>query len=401
MWIGGEKMRIIHINDEYKRIGGTESYMYSVSEGLNNLGHKSYIIAFGDKIELVQDSRIKVIQEDKFRPIKIWNRFLFNPRVYFQLRKLIKDINPDIIHFHNINNKYTFTVWMACKGYKISQHAHDYALVCLTGWGSYNDNLAPCLKGYGIRCVTRKCIPSYWLPFFYPFAKIRDMFIKKYSTHIIAPSQRLKNILDINGFMNVKHLPYFITYNFKPGIIKKDYILYVGRISKEKGIKCLIEAMKDVSKKYPDLKLIIIGDGNQKQELVDYISENDIKNIIFKDNMSQKELEKYYQEAKILIVPSIWSEQFGMVGIESMACGTPCIASDVGGISEWCINGSNGFLVEPGNVSELINKISILLDDDRLRDKFSRNGLKLIQEKHLRENHINKLLELYNDKKNI
>jgi D-inositol-3-phosphate glycosyltransferase len=154
-------------------------------------------------------------------------------------------------------------------------------------------------------------------------------------------------------------------------------ILFVGRIQAIKGIDTLIRAMAVLVGKRPHLKgklaLTIIGgagdpatDGElaRLQALEQELGIDDV--VTFTGSRDQDTLVNYYNAASMVVVPSHY-ESFGMVALEAMACGTPVIASDVGGLSLNVADGFNGYLIPQGDVDELAYKMELLLEHDQLR----------------------------------
>jgi len=90
--------------------------------------------------------------------------------------------------------------------------------------------------------------------------------------------------------------------------------------------------------------------------------------------INYNELPSFYQDADLCVIPSIWPEPFGIAAVEAMACGKPVIASNIGGLKKIVENGKTGYLFEPGNCSELAEKLRILILDKKLRDEMGRNG---------------------------
>ena len=186
--------------------------------------------------------------------------------------------------------------------------------------------------------------------------------------------------------------------------IKKSYnveghylILFVGRLSEEKGVAYLIEAMPEILKEIPNISLMIIGDGPEKNNLEELVKRlNLAKNIIFRGWIPNKDLNKVYRNADIFVLPSL-REGLPVVLLEAMACGTPVVASKVGGIPDIIKNGENGFLIEPKNSKEFADKIIRLLLDEKLKQKFSEEGLKIVQKRFSWNVVVEKFVEIYRD----
>ncbi|RLJ06090.1 MAG: hypothetical protein DRP13_01930 [Candidatus Aenigmatarchaeota archaeon] len=158
------------------------------------------------------------------------------------------------------------------------------------------------------------------------------------------------------------------------GIPESDFvILYVGRLSPEKGVLLLLKAFKRL--KIPNKKLYIIGSG-PLEKLCRLYSKNR-RDVVFLGRIETAKLRLYYSAADVSVLPSLWNEAFGMVLIESLACETPVIASRAGGIPEIVDHGKNGFLVEKPHVSEWISRIQ----ESRKQDlqSLGRNGREKVE----------------------
>lgn len=158
-------------------------------------------------------------------------------------------------------------------------------------------------------------------------------------------------------------------------------ILTVGRLDKNKGFNYLIDAMPKLIHRFPELKLIIAGDGPEKNNLL-----NQIKNLHLEQNVSMvgavrnKDLPKYYNTADLFVLPSL-KEGLGVVLLEAMACGTPVIGSAIGGIKDIIKDGETGLLVKPENSEDISNRIIEILSDELLRQRLSGQGVKLVKER--------------------
>jgi len=161
-------------------------------------------------------------------------------------------------------------------------------------------------------------------------------------------------------------------------------VLFVGRIQPIKGIDTLIRAIALVLERKPALRdqisLSIVGGADdttpdsEMARLKALRAELSIEDLVlFLGSRDQDTLVDYYTAASVVVVPSFY-ESFGMVALEAMACGTPVIASDVGGLSLNIADGFNGYLVASGDVEELAYKITLLLTQDELRRQLGRQA---------------------------
>ncbi len=160
----------------------------------------------------------------------------------------------------------------------------------------------------------------------------------------------------------------------------ENSLLFVGRLDKRKGIDFLIKALPLVKKEIPNVKLFVIGSKKMPKNLENFIRKNGMEQDIELLGFVQESLSEWYNHCQITTVPSVF-EGLGIVALESMACGTPVVASDVDGLRSIIENNKNGILVEYNNKEELANQIVRLLKTPLLRKKFSKNGLKTVKEK--------------------
>lgn len=174
------------------------------------------------------------------------------------------------------------------------------------------------------------------------------------------------------------------------------YILFVGRISRQKGIIHLIDAVKYLPQ---DVKVVLCASTPDTEEIKMEMEEK-VKlypNIIWIDKMATKEeIIELYSNAEVFVCPSIY-EPFGIINLEAMACNTPVVASATGGIKEVVVDGETGFLVEPGNPEDLAEHIKKLLDDRELAATFGANGRKRVEEMFSWESIAKKTYDMYED----
>jgi glycogen synthase len=169
------------------------------------------------------------------------------------------------------------------------------------------------------------------------------------------------------------------------------HLLFVGRLRAEKGILIALEALallmsernKGSAVALP-LHLDVFGDGNDvyRDELRRFVNEKHLTQAVhFHGRVSQDELITHYDQADLLLVPSLWQEPFGLVVVEAMARGLPVIASAVGGPTEILTHGVDGLLIEPGNARELASAIKLLLNDPVKLAQFGQAARTTVQER--------------------
>jgi D-inositol-3-phosphate glycosyltransferase len=185
-------------------------------------------------------------------------------------------------------------------------------------------------------------------------------------------------------------------------------VLFVGRIDPVKGLDTWFRAMKLVVDDDPTLRrrmcvCLIGGDLDDDidpdsemarlQTLKEELGIGDI--VTFLGGRAQASLPFYYSAADAVVMPSRY-ESFGLAALESMACGTPVVASDVGGLSYLVRDGETGFLVPEGDERQFAAKISLLLRDTALRNEMGKRGIEEAQE-YSWSNIAERMIEMYDD----
>lgn len=151
-------------------------------------------------------------------------------------------------------------------------------------------------------------------------------------------------------------------------------LVSVGRLSKEKGFMDLLIIFNKILKKYPDYKLNLIGDGEEKEKLENYIKENNLgKNVIMHGFQNKDYINNILLESSVYLMTS-FTESFGIVLVEAMSYGIPCVAfSSAEGAEELIENGKNGYLIDDRNIDEYVKKVEFLMDNVKERKKMQNN----------------------------
>lgn len=170
----------------------------------------------------------------------------------------------------------------------------------------------------------------------------------------------------------------------------KKVVLFTGRLISHKGAKYLVEAANKIKG-----DIYIIGDGPEKQYLVNLIERKKITNVHLVGYLSGQELIEFYYRADVFVAPSVWDEPLGLSILEAMAAKTPVIATRKGGIPLLIKDGYNGFFVEVRNAGKIAEKCNKLLENAELCKKIGENARKTVEEKFDRKITALKFQRLY------
>jgi glycosyltransferase involved in cell wall biosynthesis len=369
-------MRIILVNKFHYLKGGSETYYFGLAEGLKKLGHEVHFFAMQDEKNLPCDDADLFVSAKDYngatsaaKKISEAKTLIYSKESLEKFEKLCERVHPDIVHMNLVHRQITLSILDA--PYLKEHHvpilftSHDYILVCpnylmLDGSSNVCD---ACLGGHFKECLKRKCVKGSTAKS--ALAMMEADWYKRHKTYskidcIIAPSEFMRKKLLEGGFpeKQVVTMQNFVSEDLLDCARKtedgtdrdKPYFLFFGRLSKEKGIKTLIDAFKLALPQLPEgMRLIIAGDGPERAELESAAG----KNIEFVGFKQGEELRKLVSGAAFACCPSEWRENMPYSIVEAFAAGTPVIGTNIGGIPELVEDGVTGMLCEPGDAESL------------------------------------------------
>lgn len=394
-------MKILMVNKFLYSKGGSESYVLGLSEYLINHGHCVQFFGMEDEKNIVGNNIDSYVSNFDFKNITIQKLFyplkiIYSIEAKKKLGKLIEYFNPDIIHLNNFNFQITPSILYEIKKKNIPvvMTLHDFQIVCPNHmlYLENKNKVCEACKGKKYRnCVSNRClhnsITKSIIATIESYLYHRLHVYEKYIDYYISPSEFLKNKFiefGVNGD-NIYILHNFIPNGELMNTIKKNYVLYFGRLSIQKGIKTLIETCKKLN----DIQFIIAGDGKFKDEI------QGIKNINYVGFKNGDDLRILISEALFSILPSECYDNCPMSVLESQMLGTPVIGANIGGIPELIQDKKDGLLFEPGNIEDLTNKIKFLYSNRNILQQFSNKCIKKINKFSI-DNYYKKLINIYN-----
>lgn len=383
-------MKILIVNKFLFPKGGSETYIIKLGEELVKQGHEVQYFGMDSPNRCLGNNCNSYVSYIDFHKSSLLNKvsYLFKTIYSVEARKKIRivldDFKPDIVHLNNFTYQLTPSIileivkWRKLnkRNCKIIFTAHDSNLVCPNHM-LYNPNkhqrCKKCLGGKFYNCTLNKCIHGSILKSI--LGSLEGYFWNtkksyKYIDTIICCSNFIKQIYDTNNLFKKKTvvLHNFIDYNNNDFSVNKkdDYVLYFGRYSQEKGINTLIEVCKTL----PNIRFVFAGAGPLENEIKKC---KNITNVAFQTGQS---LVKLIKQAKFSVYPSEWYENCPFTVMESIANGTPVIASNIGGIPELVQDKFNGELFEVDNIEQLRNQILKLYSQTDLLNEYINNSRK-------------------------
>jgi glycosyltransferase involved in cell wall biosynthesis len=405
-------MRVLLVNKYNFIKGGADKYFLDLAELLAaqpGMEVAKFCMAHPNNLPDVHDKFfVSGFNYDHFRLSNIWKYVsgtFYSRQARRKFAALLDEFEPEIIHIHNIYHHLSPSILAEAKQRNIPvvMHVHDYKLVCpnykMFTRGQVDES---CRGGKYYRCFLNKGFKDSWaksllvtleMYWHHSIWKIYERAVDVY----LAPSQFVKDKL-VEWSVPEKKLQvlyHFIdTTDIVPSYDLGDYLLYFGRLDKEKGVEVLIRAMARLKSK---VKLKIVGSGPERANLKALVLELGLtQRVEFVGPKYGQELEELIAQAYLIVVPSIWYEVFGLVLIEAAAKGKLVIASDIGGIKEAVEASRSALLVPAGNVAELATKIDWSLANPKAVLAFAHEARSFVEQRFTVERHLGGLMEVYN-----
>lgn len=400
-------MKILMVNKFFYLKGGSEGVFFDEAELLRNKAHEVAFFSMNDERNFPTGyskyfvTNIDYQNTKKFQgEIKGGLDILYSLEAKKKMEALLRYEKPDIAHLHNIHHQISPSILDVLVKYKIPivMTLHDYKLVCSSFYMLLDGRPCErCMNGKYYQCFINKCTKNSYLK---SLTNTIEMYLHHKILHIydvidvfISPSRFLKEKLKEMGFRReIVYLPNFI--DTKDYELEYDFnertICYLGRLSQEKGLFTLLEAIKGVNAEFK-----IIGEGPLKESLELKVKNEGLVNVEFLGYKSGEELKNEVKNSMIIVLPSEWYENNPIAVLEVFALGKPVIGSRIGGIPELIKDNETGLTFEPGSSKDLMAKILYLLHNPNEVVEMGRNARKFVEKNFNPEKHYQRLMEIY------
>lgn len=377
------KLKILFAHNAYQHRGGEDSVVDSEIALLRSHGHavETYFRS-NDDIATMSAASVAI-------------QTLWSSRTAKELSRLIESFRPDVIHVHNTLPLISPAIYWAANraGVPVIQTLHNFRLMCLSALYLREGRVCEDCSGHlPWRGVVRKCYrdsgaASAVLAGMLALHRGLGTYRNKVSRYI-ALNDFCRNKF-IEGGLPAELIavkPNFVDAP-RPLDIPRNGILFVGRLSLEKGIESLAKAASLLS----DAQLRVAGDGPQSAML------DGVKGITKLGRLSSDAVLSEMQKSVALVVPSVWYETFGMVVIEAYASGTPVIVSRIGALAEIVVEGETGLLFEAGNAQDLADKCAWALAHPLQMAEMGRKARAKYEAEFTAKQNYAQLIEIYHE----
>jgi len=398
-------MRIAIANNYYYLRGGAERVLFEEKRILEAHGHQ--VCVFAQAHPRNEPSPYS----DYFPPFKDWRatrglakaamaaNIMYDRRAAQCFRRFLEAAQPDAVHAHNIYGGLTTSILDVARERQVPvvMTLHDYKLICpsylMLKRGAVCED---CKGGRFIHCLLSRCHKeSLTASGVYCAESYLNRWLHKYDTvrYFICPSMfSLRKHIE-HGIPpdRLLHIPNFADVSAqRPRHQNGRHALFVGRLSGEKGIATLLAAAKGL-----DVPVRLVGDGPLMGELQDFVKDNGMTHVIIEGYKSGADLQRLYENAAFLVLPSQCYENAPMSILEAYAYGKPVIGSRIGGIAEMVEHGRTGLQFAPGNATELADCMQTLWLDEPLRTRMGLAARDKVEREYCAEVHCEQLMGLY------
>ena len=381
-------MNILFVHNEYKQSGGEDTVLQSE---ISLLRQKKHQINFVNQ----QNNHIQSFLDK----IKVFRRVTYSHKYRRWMNLQINYFKPDIIHIHNFFPLLTPAIYDACigAGIPVVQTLHNYRTICPGALLMCDGKICEkCVTGSPYQAILHRCyrnsIPGSWaVARMVAYHRKRQTWQNKIDCFIaltrFAKDKFIEAGLPAEKIIvkpNFCEVPYLENKKFK----KRKGALFVGRLSREKGIRTMLNAWHNL-----DIPLHIAGGDH----LFDNYKEKSNSFIKFLGHINSEKVAKEMINAAFLVMPSEWYEGFPMVLVEAFAHGLPVIASNLGGMAEIVQDGITGLHFEPGNSKDLAEKVLWLHKHPDECQQMAENARKEYEKKYTPEKNYEILMKIYHD----
>lgn len=383
-------MIVLSIHNFYQQPGGEDEVVASEVALLRSRGHR--VVEHTEHNDRV----------DEMSRVRVAFRTVWSGEAYRRTRSVLREVRPDVMHVHNTFPLLSPAVYYAARaeGVPVVQTLHNYRLVCPSALlfrdgGVCEDCLGRALPLAGVRhaCYRGSRAGS---------AAVAAMIA---THHGLGTWERLVDVyLALTEFGKRKFVegglpadrirvkPNFLAAD--PGLRNgaREYALFIGRLSGEKGIRTLLHAWRAGI----DLPLRVVGDGPLYAEVKQFLTDTGLDaRVRLVGRVPPEEVFDFLHGARFLVFPSEWYEGFGRVIIEAFACGVPVLAAGLGAPREIVEDGVSGLHFRAGDASDLAEKARDLASDPARCRALGRRGRATYESRYSAEANYPMLLGAY------
>jgi len=388
-------MRLLFVHDRFGAQAGAESNLQHTAAELKRRGHE---------VGLVHGPGTGR-GEQAWRGIFPFRSGLEAGDAARGVRSALAEFRPEAVYLHNSPDVEAVAA-LAQAAVPVVRMVHDHQLFCLRGCKYPAWSRRPCLRALSPYCVfpcggavARDRAGGWPLRWVSYLARKKELELHRRFHRLLVASRYMREELLRNGIAPERieiHAPVpppAETDAPEPTFGARNLIVYAGQLVRGKGVDVLLEALALMREPF---ECVILGDGHHRPACEALSRRLGLAGCVhFPGYVPQAELSRYYQEATVAVVSSVWPEPFGATGLEALRHGLPVIAFDVGGIGDWLRDGENGFLVPWMDRVEFAACLELLLTDKPMARRLGARGRALAAERFNFDRYVSGLERMF------
>jgi glycosyltransferase involved in cell wall biosynthesis len=325
-------------------------------------------------------------------------RMAYSPRIRAEVESVIGSFRPDVIHMHNAYPALGPAVVLSARHFSVPvvMTVHNYRLRCPNGFMFTEGSICMrCAGGAYVNAVLHPCFPTRAQSVAYASSLWLHRFVLRLEDSVsvfISPSDFMRATL-LRWGIDGNRLTTIRNFTRIPADAEASlgrYGVYVGRLSREKGVHILLKALSAAG----DPPFKIVGDGPDADYLQRTASHLGLKQTRFVGRASRDQVDQVLRDAQFVALPSLWNENAPLAALEALARGRPLIVSSVGGLPELA-DGGRGWIARPGDAHDLSDKIRISMEDDEIRMRAGVAALAFARDELAPNRHLTLLEQTY------
>jgi len=357
-------MRILHVLDRPDIRGGALVYAEALRRYLEARGHECFMLGVPEKPVAGPSGWAAVPRKSHWAlALRIYRKFDFDPSLFWAARRMIREIDPQVVHVHNWAQAGN-ALLCACAPWPAVATVHDLSLSCPLPAKCLDEEGRLCHGHFGRACRKRGCFSlRVWLEQRLFREPLKRRFFRR-ARAVFVHSPSMAKILEAYGVRTVclPRCTEAVSFPFCPPDPSSRRVLFVGHLSDAKGLGRLLEAFPLVRRTVPDAVLDVVGDGPERERFVLQAAGLDGA-VRFHGEVPHEEMPRFYRGAAVVAIPSQVPETGPFAALEAMSTGRPVVASNLGGLAEVVQEGATGLLVDPHDVEGRAVGISWLLEN--------------------------------------
>lgn len=366
-------MKILLVNDYASPRGGAEISQLVLRDALRRRGHD--VRTFAARPRELNGGESTADYEcfgttSRFRTLLQ----VFNPWAAAKLRAVLADFRPDVVQVRLFLTQLSPLILPLLRNVASVHHVTWYRPVCPLGTKVLPDG-SPCRDPVGRACLRNGCLPARdWAPLMIQMQLWRRWAGAFRAT--VANSSEGRRLIEAEG-LGQAHVVWngVPVVPARPPLPITPLVVFAGRLTRQKGADILVRAFSRVTKRLPEARLLIAGDGPERPLLAALVNDLGLsQQVSIAGWLDRASLDQRCRQSWLQAVPSRWAESFANVAAEAMMRGTAVVGAAVGAMAEYVRDGESGILVPGGDENALAEALLTILGNRELAERMGQRG---------------------------